>query len=195
MITKKLLAAIGIVSLLAVPAMAQTTDKEKNGHHYSGGPKTEVPHHMGKKETVGVSKDGASGGRRRTTWATKSNKDRARSRGGNTAAAGFSVSAGRLRRPAVSRPPDLRRIDDTSIGITGSRDLLEKAVLASRNEAGFADEYWATAPSRTKPRTPTQLKLLVILQALAAQRCSPPISALSTPHNSARHGGFGMLVS
>ncbi|WLA66801.1 hypothetical protein [Bradyrhizobium diazoefficiens] len=42
MITKKLLAAIGIVSLLAVPAMAQTTDKEKNGHHYSGGPKTEV---------------------------------------------------------------------------------------------------------------------------------------------------------
>lgn len=163
MITKKLLAAIGIVSLLAVPAMAQTTDKEKNGHHYSGGPKTEVPHHMGKKETVGVSKDGASVAittraaplRRRTTWATKSNKDRARSRGGNTAAAGFSVSAGRLRRPAVSRPPDLRRIDDTSIGITGSKDVLEKAVLASRNEAGFADGYWATAPSRTKPRAPT----------------------------------------
>jgi hypothetical protein len=62
MITKNLLAAIGVVSLLAVPALAQTTDKEKNGHHYSGGPKTEVPHHMGKKDTVGVSKQGASGG-------------------------------------------------------------------------------------------------------------------------------------
>lgn len=63
MITKKLLAAVGIGSLLAVPAIAQTTtDQEKNGHHYSGGPKTEVPHHMGKKETVGASKDGESGG-------------------------------------------------------------------------------------------------------------------------------------
>jgi hypothetical protein len=62
MIAKKLLAAIGIASLLAVPAMAQTTDKEKNGHHYGGGPKTEVPHHMGKKETVGSSKNRASGG-------------------------------------------------------------------------------------------------------------------------------------
>jgi hypothetical protein len=62
MITKKLLAAVGIVSLLAAPAIAQTTDKEKNGHHYSGGPKTEVPHHMGKKETVGSSKNAASGG-------------------------------------------------------------------------------------------------------------------------------------
>ncbi|WP_027550959.1 hypothetical protein [Bradyrhizobium sp. Cp5.3] len=62
MITKKFLAAVGILSLLAVPAMAQTTDKEKNGHHYSGGPKTEVPHHMGKKETVGSSKGSTSAG-------------------------------------------------------------------------------------------------------------------------------------
>ncbi|MEY9181386.1 hypothetical protein ABIG06_003019 [Bradyrhizobium sp. USDA 326] len=62
MITKKLLVAFGVVSLLAAPAMAQTTDKEKNGHHYSGGPKTEVPHHMGKKETTGASTKAKSGG-------------------------------------------------------------------------------------------------------------------------------------
>jgi hypothetical protein len=51
---------------LALPAMAQTSsDSEKNGHHYSGEPKTEAPHHMGKKEagTVGVaSKTHGSGG-------------------------------------------------------------------------------------------------------------------------------------
>ncbi|MBH5398852.1 hypothetical protein HZZ13_13775 [Bradyrhizobium sp. CNPSo 4010] len=62
MITKTVLAAVGVVCLLAAPAMAQTTDKEKNGHHYSGGPKTEVPHHMGKKETTGSSANAASGG-------------------------------------------------------------------------------------------------------------------------------------
>ncbi|AWL93452.1 MULTISPECIES: hypothetical protein [Bradyrhizobium] len=62
MITKKLLAAVGVVSLLAVPAMADSTDKEKNGHHYSGGPKTEVPHHMGKKTTSGSSAKTSSGG-------------------------------------------------------------------------------------------------------------------------------------
>ncbi|MBB4372698.1 hypothetical protein GGD63_005508 [Bradyrhizobium sp. cir1] len=62
MITKKLFVALGVVSLLAVPAMAQSTDKEKNGHHYSGGPKTEVPHHMGKKEKTGTSANAESGG-------------------------------------------------------------------------------------------------------------------------------------
>lgn len=65
------LVAIVAAAALAVPAMAQSTDTEKNGHHYSGGPKTEVPHHMGKKdtdtggsskETVGSAKNGASGG-------------------------------------------------------------------------------------------------------------------------------------
>ncbi|TFV44535.1 hypothetical protein [Bradyrhizobium niftali] len=62
MITRTLIAIVAAAAL-AVPAMAQSTDKEKNGHHYSGGPKTEVPHHMGKKETtVGVSKGAASGG-------------------------------------------------------------------------------------------------------------------------------------
>jgi len=63
MIANKLFVAAGVLSLLAVPAMAQSTDKEKNGHHYNGGPKTEVPHHMGsKKETVGSSKESTSGG-------------------------------------------------------------------------------------------------------------------------------------
>lgn len=68
MITRTLITIVAAAAL-AMPAMAQTTDTEKNGHHYSGGPKTEVPHHMGKKDTVGSSKetdgsakDGASGG-------------------------------------------------------------------------------------------------------------------------------------
>jgi hypothetical protein len=56
MITNRFLAAAISVSLIAFPAMAQTSaGSENNGHHYSGGPKTEVPHHMGKKETVGMS--------------------------------------------------------------------------------------------------------------------------------------------
>ena len=55
MTIRKILAAAAALSLIALPAMAQTTsDTEKNGHHYQGGPKTEVPHHMGKKETVGA---------------------------------------------------------------------------------------------------------------------------------------------
>ena len=64
MITNKVLAALAVASLVVAPAMAQTaaSDTEKNGHHYSGGPKTEVPHHMGKKETTGKAKSGTSGG-------------------------------------------------------------------------------------------------------------------------------------
>lgn len=54
MTTKSILAAAVAISFAIGPAMAQTrTDTERNGHHYSGGPKTEVPHHMGKKETTG----------------------------------------------------------------------------------------------------------------------------------------------
>lgn len=54
MTIRKVLAAAAL-SLIALPAVAQTSsDTERNGHHYQGGPKTEVPHHMGKKETVGV---------------------------------------------------------------------------------------------------------------------------------------------
>jgi hypothetical protein len=55
MTIRKILAAATALSLIAAPAIAQNApDTEKNGHHYQGGPKTEVPHHMGKKETVGV---------------------------------------------------------------------------------------------------------------------------------------------
>ena len=64
MVSHKHFAAVTAVSLIALPAMAQTSaDSEMNGHQYSGGPKTEVPHHMEKKETtVGVSAKGKSGG-------------------------------------------------------------------------------------------------------------------------------------
>ena len=65
MTIKKLLAAAAVASLVALPAFAQTAtkDTEQNGHHYSGGPKTEVPHHMGKKEADGKpATDASSGG-------------------------------------------------------------------------------------------------------------------------------------
>jgi hypothetical protein len=59
MVSHKIFAAVIALSLITLPAtaMAQTgAGNETNGHHYSGGPKTEVPHHMGRKETtVGVS--------------------------------------------------------------------------------------------------------------------------------------------
>ncbi|WP_445217107.1 hypothetical protein ACKWRH_34115 [Bradyrhizobium sp. Pa8] len=62
MIARMLISVTAAISLIAIPAVAQTTDKEQSGHHYQGGPKTEVPHHMGKKDTVGVSRQKASGG-------------------------------------------------------------------------------------------------------------------------------------
>ncbi|MBI5263020.1 MAG: hypothetical protein HY852_14510 [Bradyrhizobium sp.] len=63
MITTKLLAAALAASFVSLPAMAQTSSKtEKSGHHYSGGPKTETIHHMGKKDTVGVATKRKSGG-------------------------------------------------------------------------------------------------------------------------------------
>jgi hypothetical protein len=63
MTIRKILAAGTALSLIAAPAIAQNaSNTEKNGHHYQGGPKTEVPHHMGKKETVGVSTKARSGG-------------------------------------------------------------------------------------------------------------------------------------
>lgn len=62
MTTYKILSVATALSLLALPAMAQTSsDSEKSGHHYQGGPKTES-HHMGKKETVGRATKGKSGG-------------------------------------------------------------------------------------------------------------------------------------
>ena len=63
MMTRNLLIAATAISLIALPAMAQTkkTATETNGHHYSGGPKTES-HHMGKKATgVTTGKAGPSG--------------------------------------------------------------------------------------------------------------------------------------
>ena len=63
MITRNLLIATTALSLIALPAMAQTknTDKESTGHHYSGGPRAE-PHHMGKKKTGATTrKSGPSG--------------------------------------------------------------------------------------------------------------------------------------
>ena len=63
MMTRNLLIAATAISLIALPAMAQTTktDTETNGHHYSGGPKTET-HHMGKKATDATTgKSGPSG--------------------------------------------------------------------------------------------------------------------------------------
>jgi hypothetical protein len=64
MTIRKIFAAATALSLITAPAIAQNaSDTEKNGHHYQGGPKTEVPHHMGKKETVGVAtKTQGSGG-------------------------------------------------------------------------------------------------------------------------------------
>lgn len=50
----KLLSIAALACFVAFPAVAQTQSKsnnQQNGHHYSGGPKTEVPHHMGKKDT------------------------------------------------------------------------------------------------------------------------------------------------
>lgn len=59
--TRKLLVAATVMSFVALPALAQTSSTdEKNGHHYSGGPKTEVPHHMGKKESTGTKGSGGS---------------------------------------------------------------------------------------------------------------------------------------
>jgi hypothetical protein len=62
MTTTNILAFVAAVSLMGSPALAQTTtDQETNGHHYQGGPKTEVPHHMGKKDTVGETKSPSGG--------------------------------------------------------------------------------------------------------------------------------------
>lgn len=64
MFSNNFLAVLAIASLMAAPAMAQNTSKdaETSGHHYSGGPKTEVPHHMGKKESGDNKTTGQSGG-------------------------------------------------------------------------------------------------------------------------------------
>lgn len=64
MIIRHFAPALAVALLLTAPALAQTVSKddERNGHHYQGGPKTEVPHHMGKKETSGSATTRESGG-------------------------------------------------------------------------------------------------------------------------------------
>lgn len=46
MVTRNILAVAVALQLLAGPAMAQVASDKENAHHYSGGPKTEVPHMM-----------------------------------------------------------------------------------------------------------------------------------------------------
>ncbi|MGJ4943939.1 hypothetical protein ACQR1W_25430 [Bradyrhizobium sp. HKCCYLS1011] len=59
---KFIIAAAAAMAFVTLPAIAQTnTSDEQNGHHYSGGPKTEVPHHMGKKESDAGSSSGSGG--------------------------------------------------------------------------------------------------------------------------------------
>jgi len=45
MITRKMFAIAVALQFLASPVVAQVA-KDENAHHYSGGPKTEVPHMM-----------------------------------------------------------------------------------------------------------------------------------------------------
>lgn len=61
---RKLLVAVSVMPFIAFPAIAQTGSKEGKGgsHHYSGGPKSEVPHHVGPKESSGSKKKAGSGG-------------------------------------------------------------------------------------------------------------------------------------
>ena len=57
----KLIVAAAVMSFITLPVAAQTSAKDgRNDHHYSGGPKSEVPHHIGKKESSG-SKSSAGG--------------------------------------------------------------------------------------------------------------------------------------
>ncbi|MBJ7402160.1 MAG: hypothetical protein JHD07_02205 [Bradyrhizobium sp.] len=60
----KLLFAASVLSFVALPAMAQSSPEEGKGgsHHYFGGAKSEVPHHIGpKKQRTGSKKSGPKG--------------------------------------------------------------------------------------------------------------------------------------
>lgn len=61
---RKLLVAASVMSFVALPAMAQTSSGEGKGgsNHYFGGPKSEVPRHIGpKKQSTGSKKSGPGG--------------------------------------------------------------------------------------------------------------------------------------
>jgi hypothetical protein len=79
MTLRKILVATAALSFIALPAMAQTgSDTEKSGHHYQGGPKTEVPTILARRRrsasppaAPGVTTTAAVRRRpRRTIWAT-----------------------------------------------------------------------------------------------------------------------------
>jgi len=53
-----MLTAVSALSCLALPAMAQG---KGGSYHYSGGPKSEVPYHPGKKETAVPTKSSSGG--------------------------------------------------------------------------------------------------------------------------------------
>jgi len=55
----KLLATVSVLSCFVLPVMAQAG--KGGSYHYSGGPKSEVPYHAGKKEAA-VPKKPSSGG-------------------------------------------------------------------------------------------------------------------------------------
>lgn len=56
MISHKMLIAAVAASLITFPAMSQTTGiATDKGPHYSGGPKSPVPYHVGPQTTTGSS--------------------------------------------------------------------------------------------------------------------------------------------
>src|SRR6476646_5911719 len=55
----KLLATVSVLSCLAFPAMAQAG--KGGSYHYTGGPKSEVPYHPGKKVTGAPAKPSSGG--------------------------------------------------------------------------------------------------------------------------------------
>jgi hypothetical protein len=55
----KLLATVSVLSCLAFPAMALA--RKGGSYHYTGGPKSEVPYHPGKKETAVPTKSSSGG--------------------------------------------------------------------------------------------------------------------------------------
>lgn len=63
MSSRRLFAVVSVIACFALPAMAQTGSAEGKGgsHHYTGGPKSEVPYHPGKKETTGQKTSGSGG--------------------------------------------------------------------------------------------------------------------------------------
>jgi hypothetical protein len=55
MMTRTMLAMVIAFQFLSAPVTAQgASDKDENAHHYSGGPKTEVPHMMSHPRNQGA---------------------------------------------------------------------------------------------------------------------------------------------